>query len=76
MLYLKEFYFEKMTWIRTLTPPDKEKREKKLDDTGIELGTFGFESQNATPKPPGLSYKEPSNCTYNNYSTKSEEQFG
>ena len=52
------------------------RKEKKLDFSGIELGTFGFESQNATPKPPGLSYKEPSNCTYNNYSTKSEEQFG
>ena len=32
------------------------RKEKKNDFSGIELGTFGFESQNATNKPPGLRY--------------------
>ena len=27
LLYKKEFFFEKLTWIRTHTPPDKEKTE-------------------------------------------------
>ena len=27
LLYKEEFFFEKLTWIRTHTPPDKEKTE-------------------------------------------------
>ena len=54
----------------------KKKEKKKLDFTGIELGTFGFESQNATTKPAGLSLKSGSNYRNKNHSTKSEEEFG
>ena len=38
-----------MTWIRTLTLPDKEKTEKNhWDAMGFEPWAFRFESQNAT----------------------------
>ena len=44
-----DFFLEKMTWIRTLIPPDtplyKQKTEKKMPATGFELQAFRLETQ-------------------------------
>ena len=51
-MILRRFFLEKMTWIRTLIPPDtplyKQKTEKKLTVTGFEPQAFGLVTQDYT----------------------------
>ena len=48
------YFWPGLTWIRTLNPPDKVKKKKKLGLSGFELGTFGSTSQNYPTEPRGL----------------------